>query len=143
MAIAYGADEFVATTSHSWLPSLDSIGRPDIVVEAVGHQRETIVDAIYAAAQGGFIYGFGGVDDDYYAIPYRRIYEMGLTLAAGRTIDNWQSVLYDGAAYLVEHRAGFGDYVSHIVPLADAQMAYSLYASPQVGRLKVAILNSD
>ena len=142
-AIAYGADKFFATTSHSWLSALGTSVRPDIVVEAVGHQQETIVDAIRAAAEHGFVYGFGGVEDDHYAIPYRQIYDKALTFAAGRTIDNWRSVLHAGAAYFAEHRSDFGDYVSHIIPVADAQKGYELYASPRVDRLKVAIVNSD
>jgi L-iditol 2-dehydrogenase len=141
-AAAYGADEFLATTSRDWLSALDGRGRPEVVVEAVGHQNETVVDAIRAAEAGGFVFGFGEITDADYVIPCREIYEKALTFASGRTNGNWPRVLQGGADYLAAHKQDFASYISHIVPLAEAQKAYSLYARPQSGRLKVAIVTS-
>jgi L-iditol 2-dehydrogenase len=141
-AAAYGADEFFATTSRDWLGGLDGRGRPEVVVEAVGHQNETVVDAIRAAETGGFVFGFGEITDPEYVIPCREIYERALTFASGRTNGDWPRVLQEGAAYLAANRQDFAGYISHIVPLAEAQKAYSLYARPQSGRLKVAIVTS-
>jgi L-iditol 2-dehydrogenase len=141
-AAAYGADEFFATTSRDWLSGLDGGGRPQVVVEAVGHQNETVVDAIRAAGPGGFVFGFGEVTDPEYVIPCREIYERALTFASGRTNGDWPKVLREGAAYLAAHKQDFASYISHVVPLAEAQRAYSLYARPQSGRLKVAIVTS-
>jgi L-iditol 2-dehydrogenase len=141
-AAAYGADAFFATTSRDWLGRLGHDRRPEVVVEVVGHQNETIVDAIQAAAVGGFVFGFGEVVDPAYVIPCRQIYEKVLTYASGRTTGGWPRVLEDGATYLAKHKKDFASYVSHVVPVADAQRAYSLYARPQTGRLKVAIVTS-
>jgi L-iditol 2-dehydrogenase len=140
-AKAFGADEFIATTGRNWRQSLDGQGRPDIVVEAVGHQNETIVDAIWAAAIGGFVFAFGEITDSDYVVPCRQIYEKALTFASGRTNrGQWQRVLEEGAAYVAEHKADFASYISHVLPLSEAQEAYSLYARPQAGRLKVAVV---
>jgi L-iditol 2-dehydrogenase len=161
-AKAYGADEFFATTGRDWRNSMDGhgrpevgrppagrppagrppAGRPEIVVEAVGHQNETVVDAIWAAEVGGFVYGFGEVTDPDYVIPCRQIYEKALTFASGRTNGEWPRVLREGATYLAQHKEDFATYISHVVPLSEAQRAYSLYARPQAGRLKVAIVTS-
>ena len=138
-ASAYGADEFLATTSRDWLSRLDGSGRPEVVVEAVGHQNETVVDAIWAAAVGGFVFGFGEVTDPDYVIPCRQIYEKALTFASGRTNGDWPRLLSTGAEYLARHKRDFASYISHVLPLSETQQAYSLYARPQVGRLKVAI----
>ncbi|WP_460810043.1 zinc-dependent alcohol dehydrogenase [Microlunatus endophyticus] len=143
VAIRYGADEFVRMNSRHWLQTLSADERPQVTIEAVGHQHVTIGNAIAAVAQGGFVYGFGTPDDDDYVLDYRDIYERNLTLSSGHTIDDWPTVLEKGRDYLLKHREDFADYVSHVVAAAEAQTAYTLYARPQVGRLKVAIVNRD
>jgi L-iditol 2-dehydrogenase len=135
----FGADEFVATTSRDWVRSLEGAGRPEVVVEAVGHQNETVVDAIWAAELGGFVFAFGEITDPDYVIPCRQIYEKDLTFASGRTVGDWPRVLSKGAEYLAQHKRAFSSYISHVLPLSETQQAYSLYARPQAGRLKVAI----
>ena len=64
----------------------------------------------------------------------------GLTLRAGRTLGGWLGVLRDSRDYLLRYREDFKGYISHEIPVSDAQAAYSLYARPQAGRLKVAIV---
>ena len=63
--------------------------------------------------------------------------------ASGRTLAGWIEVLNAGRDYLTLHRADFADYITHTVPIRDAQTAYSLYARPQVSRIKVALLDED
>lgn len=135
----FGADEFVRMRSTQWAETLSDDARPDIVVEAVGHQHAAIADALRAVATRGFVYGFGSPDDPDYVIPYQQVYERGLTLRAGRTLGEWLGVLRDGRDYLLRHQEDFKGYISHEIPVSDAQTAYSLYARPQAGRLKVAI----
>lgn len=136
----YGADEFVRMRSTQWVESLRNDARPEVVVEAVGHQHVTVPDALRAVATHGFVYGFGSPDDPDYVIPYQQIYERCLTLHSGRTLTEWFDVMCLGRDYLLEHRADFKGYVSHEVPVEEAQRAYNLYARPQPGRLKVAIV---
>ena len=136
----YGADEFVRMRSTQWVETVRADTRPQLIVEAVGHQHATIPDAIRAVADLGFIYGFGSPDDPDYSIPYQQIYERGLTLMAGRTLGGWLDVLRQGRDYLLKHRSDFASYISHTIPAENAQAAYTLYARPQNGRLKVAIV---
>lgn len=140
VARRFGADEFVRLRSTQWAQALEEKSRPDIVVEAVGHQHATITDALRAVARQGFVYGFGSPDDPDYVIPYQQVYERGVTLRAGRTLGGWLEVLRDSRDYLLKHRDDFTGYISHEIPVHDAQTAYSLYARPQAGRLKVAIV---
>jgi L-iditol 2-dehydrogenase len=142
-ALHYGADEFVPMQSARWVSTLDDTDRPEIVIEAAGHQHATIRDAIRAVADWGYVLGFGAADDNEYVIPYREMYERGITLASGRTLAGWIEVLNAGRDYLTLHRADFADYITHTVPIRDAQTAYSLYARPQVSRIKVALLDED
>ncbi len=82
-AKVFGADEFFATTGRSWREKLDGQVRPEVVVEAVGHQNETVVDAIWAAAVGGFVFGFGEITDPDYVIPCRQILRESAHLCVG------------------------------------------------------------
>lgn len=136
----YGADVVVQAPSRVWVTGLDRTRRPDVVVEAVGHQQATIRDALRAVADRGFVLGFGAVDDEEYVVPYREMYERGLTLSTGRTVEDWVGVLEVGRDYLHEHRADFEGYITHRVPVSDAQTAYSLYVRPQTSRIKVALV---
>lgn len=136
----YGAAVVVQAPSRLWVTGLDRSRRPQIVVEAVGHQQATVRDALRAVADRGFVLGFGAVDDEEYVVPYREMYERGLTLSTGRTVEDWVGVLEAGRDYLHEHRADFDGYVTHRVGVSDAQTAYSLYARPQAGRIKVALV---
>ena len=58
---------------------------------------------------------------------------------SGRTHDDWIDMLTAGRDYLLAHGADFADYILHKMPLAEEQVAYSLYARLQLGRLKVAL----
>lgn len=141
LALHYGADEFFPMHSSRWLAQLGPAERPDVVIEAAGHQHAAIRDALHAVADWGYVFGFGAVDDDEYALPYREMYERGLTLSSGRTLDGWVDVLNRGRDYLRKFRDDFAGYVTHTIPVDDAQTAYSLYARPQVSRLKVALID--
>jgi L-iditol 2-dehydrogenase len=140
VARAFGADEFFCMSSGDWLKALEAESRPQVVVEAVGHQTTTIRDAVTGVAEHGFIFGFGEPDEADYSIPYEQLYLKDATLASGRTIGEWPVVLAAAAEYLVCHRADFDKYISHVVPVRDAQLAYSLYEQPQAGRIKVVIV---
>jgi L-iditol 2-dehydrogenase len=139
LAKSYGADEFFQMTSAEWLERLGPKSRPQVVVEAVGHQQGTVSDAVHAVCEHGFVFGFGEPDDCDYLIPYEQLYMKDVTLAAGRTLE-WPQALQAGAGYFCQHRSDFAGYVSHVLPVAAAQQAYSLYATPQVGRLKVVLV---
>ncbi len=49
----------VRATSDRWVSHLDPHDKPDIVIEAVGHQVATLGHAIEAAAFGGTVFYFG------------------------------------------------------------------------------------
>jgi len=139
LAKSYGAHEFFQMTSAEWLAELGAKERPNVVVEAVGHQQSTLSDAAHAASEHGLVIGFGEPDDAYYSVPYQELYMKDVTLATGRTIE-WPDVLRAGLEYLCQHRQDFANYVSHVFPVENASQAYSLYAEPQVGRLKVVLV---
>lgn len=140
IAKAFGADEFYNMSSTAWLQVLLTMPRPQVVVEAVGHQQATLSDAINGVDEHGFVFGFGEPDDADYTLPYEELYLKDVTLASGRTIDLWPELLRAAAQYLARHRSDFVPYISHVIPVREAQRAYSVYAEPQVGRVKVVMV---
>lgn len=139
----FGIDDYQMAQSSQWVKSLSAELRPDIVIDAVGHSPGPIRDALHAVAPYGFVYGFGATDDVEYALPYKILYERNVTLRSGRTIDKWQTVLTNAQTYLLENRSHFKGYISHRFSIEDVQTAYSMYALPQAGRVKVAIVDGQ
>jgi len=136
----YGADEFFAGTGQRWSAEYaPRHSRASIVVDAVGREPELIHGALTAVADGGFVLGFGSAADGDYAIPFAEMYHRHLTLASGRTRDGWVAVLERGAEYLLAHRRDFDGYVSHRIPVAEADRAYELCSRPDAARIKVVL----
>ena len=102
-ADAFGVDAMEWSTSSEWAASLGDAARPDIVVEAVGHQAATLDDAVEAVAHGGTVLAFGVPDETHYAFPFARFFRKDATLLAGITHDRRRS-LAAARDYLVEHR---------------------------------------
>jgi threonine dehydrogenase-like Zn-dependent dehydrogenase len=83
----FGVDRVVRSTSDRWIRHLDQADRPDVVIEAVGHQVATLGHAIEAAAFGGTVFYFGVTDDDTYPISMRTMLRNNLTLKSGVTLE--------------------------------------------------------
>ena len=67
--------------------TLGRMTKPDVVIEAVGHQVATLGHAVEAAAFGGTVFYFGVPDDDCYPISMRTMLRNNLTLKSGVTLD--------------------------------------------------------
>jgi threonine dehydrogenase-like Zn-dependent dehydrogenase len=137
-AEAFGVDAMEWSTSSEWAAALGDGARPDIVVEAVGHQAATLSDAVEAVAHGGTVLAFGVPDETHYAFPFARFFRKDATLLAGVTQERRRS-LAAARDYLVEHREMLDAYVTDVFPVAEAQAAFELAAKPTAGRLKVVL----
>jgi L-iditol 2-dehydrogenase len=137
-AEAFGVDTMEWSSSSAWAASLGDDARPDIVVEAVGHQPATLEHAVEAVAQGGTVLAFGVPDETHYAFPFARFFRKDATLLAGITRDRRQSLAI-ARDYLVEHREMLDAYITDVFPIADAQAAFELAVKPTAGRLKVVL----
>src|SRR6185437_7620542 len=56
IARRFGVDDYARATSDRWVSQLAREDRPDVVIEAVGHQVATLSHAIEAAAPGGTVF---------------------------------------------------------------------------------------
>lgn len=137
VAAAFGVSELVTATSGEWAAGLGDV-RPGITIEAVGHQEGTLADAIHAAAPHGHVYAFGVPDVEDYGIPFGTLFRKHLTLHAGTTV-NWSRALGAAAEHLLKFRSDFAGYVTHVLPVTEAQRAFDLCTTATPDRIKVVI----
>lgn len=134
----FGVDSVVRATSDRWVSHLTADDKPDVVIEAVGHQVATLNHAVEAAAFGGTIFYFGVPDDDSYPISMRTMLRNNLTLKSGVTLDR-RRVLGKADAFAREHPDLLPNYLTHTFGVSDVQAAFELASRPTPGRIKIAI----
>lgn len=139
VAAAFGVDIVVQSTSDRWVHHLDTDDRPEVVIEAVGHQVATLSHAVEAVAPGGTVFYFGVPDDDSYPISMRTMLRNNLTLISGVTRDRGR-MLQAAGKFAAEHPDLLGNYVTHVFGCHDAQAAFELATRPVPDRVKIAIV---
>ena len=137
-----GVDDLVTAPSRTWARALLERHRPDIIIEAVGHQVSTLDDAISAARTGGSILYFGIPDDEYYPLNMERMLRKNLALFAGITRDRQRS-LARAHNYLMSHPELNDVLISHRLDRNSIQTAYDLAAKTAADRLKIVISLRD
>ncbi|MGR7026793.1 zinc-binding dehydrogenase [Geodermatophilus sp. URMC 62] len=138
LAATFGVDEPVWAASDLWAASLPAGDRPDLVVEAVGHQTATLTHAVEAAAFGGEVFYFGVPDELVYPLPMWLMLRKNLTLRAGVTLER-RRVLALAERYLREHPELAERYVSHVFGVDDAQAAFEHAVRPAPGQVKMVV----
>ena len=137
----FGTDIYVRATSDRWVSHLDPANRPNVVIEAVGHQVATLSHAIEAAAPGGTVFYFGVPDDDSYPISMRTMLRHNLTLKSGVALER-PRVLELANKFAAEHPGLLAKYLTHTFGIDDVQAAFELAARPVPDRGKIAITDS-
>ncbi|MBV9513768.1 MAG: zinc-binding dehydrogenase [Mycobacteriaceae bacterium] len=135
----FGVDTVIRATSDRWVSHLKPNDKPDIVIEAVGHQIATLGHAIAAAAFGGTVFYFGVTDDDSYPISMRTMLRNNLTLKSGVTLDR-RRVLRCANDFAAEHPELLRNYLTHTFGVEDVQSAFELACRPTPERIKIAIV---
>ena len=133
----FGLDEVIWSSSRNWARSLGS-ERPEIVIEAVGHQVGTLNDAIAAVRFGGHIIAFGVPDDPYYPLAFGEQFRKNVSITTVTTHD-WHTHLTSAWLYLEDNPWFARELVTHRFPVMEAQRAFECAAAPVKGRLKVVI----
>jgi L-iditol 2-dehydrogenase len=133
----FGLDEVVWSSSREWARSLAS-ERPEIVIEAVGHQVGTLNDAAGSVGHGGHIVAFGVPDDPYYPVAFTEMFRKNVSMTTGTTVD-WQTHLTNAWQYLEANPWLAQDLVTHRFPVGEGQRAFECALAPVKGRLKVVI----
>jgi len=141
VADKFGVDTYVRATSDRWVSQLAREDRPDIVIEAVGHQVATLNHAIEATGHGGTVFYFGVADDDSYPISMRTMLRNNLTLKSGVTLDR-RRMLDAAGKFAAEHPGLLATYLTHTFGIDQVQAAFELACRPEPGRVKIAITES-
>jgi L-iditol 2-dehydrogenase len=141
IATKFGVDTYARTTSSRWVSQLAPEDRPDVVIEAVGHQVATLSHAIEATAPGGTVFYFGVPDDDSYPISMRTMLRNNLTLKSGVALDR-PRMLELANTFAAEHPGLLAQYHTHTFGIDEVQAAFELATRPVPDRGKIAITES-
>ncbi len=115
---------------------------PDICIEAVGHQMETINDCLALVRQEGTVLAFGVPDQLIYAIEFETFFRKNAHLVACVT-PNWSKYLLKARDVFLEARQELEPLITHRMPIREAQKAFSLYERHEDGILKALLDMSE
>jgi len=136
---AFGIDDVVVGESHAWASGLEDAGeRPTLVVDAIGHRQEIINDGVRSLRSGGHLLVFG-LPEDHYVFAMRSFFRKNLTMTAGAT-QQWTRFLGAAQRHLLDHPGLVDDYITDVYSITEAAAAFRSYATPTVGRLKIALV---
>lgn len=141
-----GASEVITAKSIDFLQNVRSSPttryEPDICIEAVGHQMETLNDCLSLVKQRGTILAFGVPDQLVYALEFETFFRKNAVLMACVT-PTWSEYLEKSRDIYLAARSQLEALVTHRFPIRDAEKAFSLYESHYDGILKVSIDMSE
>ena len=138
VASGFGVDDMTPAASGVWAGGLDTADRPDVVIEAVGHQAATLHDAVNAVRAEGFVYYFGVPEDVAYPFPLSTFFRKNARFAGGFTADkDRRPSLQRADEYLAKHEELKDIYITDRFGFKDAQTAFDLAVRPSKGRLKI------
>ena len=135
---AFGVAECVHDSSASWSRGLSDEDRPEVVVEAVGHQVGTLSDAVRAVAPRGRILYFGVPDDAVYPFDMETFLRKHLTLTACSTLDR-RRMLAAAERYLQARPELARTFITHRFSAEEANEAYATAFHPRPEQLKVVV----
>ena len=115
---------------------------PDICIEAVGHQMETLNDCLALVKYRGTVLAFGVPDQPVYAIEYETFFRKNANLLACVT-PKWSEYLAISRDVFIESRNELEPLVTHRFPVRDAAKAFEMYERHEDGIIKVLIDMSE
>jgi L-iditol 2-dehydrogenase len=113
---------------------------PDICIEAVGHQMDTINDCLELVGKYGTVLAFGVPDHPVYALEYEVFFRKNARLIAAVTPE-WVEVLTKAQDLYLSCAGELSGLVTHRMGIRDVQRAFGLYERHEDGILK-AILDA-
>jgi L-iditol 2-dehydrogenase len=113
---------------------------PDICIEAVGHQMDTINDCLELVRKYGTVLAFGVPDHPVYAMEYEVFFRKNARLIAAVTPD-WIEYLTKAQDLYLSCAGELAGLVTHRMGIRDAQKAFGMYERHEDGIVK-AILDA-
>ena len=110
---------------------------PDVCIEAVGHQTDTINDCISLVRLRGIVLGMGVPDEAIYPLAYEQLYRRNLYLITSDG-SHGRPHLTQAGSMLQKHYDELKVLVTDILPIKEAQQGFELYKSQSDRALKIA-----
>jgi threonine dehydrogenase-like Zn-dependent dehydrogenase len=146
MVEGLGANQTFPRCSHEVLHAnrqeADEWEPPEICVEAVGHQMDTLNDCIKLVRKQGTVLAFGVPDHPVYAIEYETLFRKNMHLMAVVTPD-WSEYLVKARDLFYANQAVLERLITHSFPIQDASKAFTLYEHHEDGILKALLDTSN
>ena len=111
---------------------------PDICVEAVGHQTNTINDCLELVRKYGTVVAFGVPDHAVYALEYEIFYRKNAVLMATVTPD-WTEYLVKARDLYMANTGELTKLITHRLPVKDAEKAFKMFEQHEDGLIKVIL----
>ncbi len=127
---------------HAVRRNLPGWTAPDLCVEAVGHQMDTVNDCLELVRREGTVLAFGVPDHLVYAIEYETFFRKNACLIAAVT-PAWSPYLARARDLFLPFQTEFEDWVTHQLPMREAEQAFRLYANHADGIVKVVLDAAD
>jgi L-iditol 2-dehydrogenase len=145
-AVGMGATDCLTARSievlHDARQYTDSWDAPDVCIEAVGHQMETINDCLALVRYRGTVLAFGVPDQPVYALEYETFFRKNAHLVACVT-PAWSEYLAISRDVFLSAREELERLVTHRFPIREATRAFTTYEKHKDGILKALIDMSD
>lgn len=139
LADRYGLDAALHLRSDRWAATIADDDRPDVVIEAVGHQTQTVTHAVQAAAPGATIFLFGVPDEAVYPVPIQLAFRKGLTIRSGIVVER-REALRGAVDHLRRHAWLASEYFTDTFAFADATEAFERASRSRPGQVKVRLV---
>ncbi len=112
--------------------------QPDICIEAVGHQMETLNDCLELVRKRGTVLAFGVPDQPVYAIEYETFFRKNAHLVAVVTPD-WREYLVKARDLFLANQETLKRFVTHRLPIQEAARVFTLYERHADGIIKALL----
>lgn len=146
VALKFGASQVITKRSievlHETHQEPGIWDPPDICIEAVGHQMETLNDCLALVKYRGTVLAFGVPDQPVYAIEYETFFRKNANLVACVT-PVWSEYLAISRDVFLTAQSKLECLVTHRIPIHTAAEAFTKYEKHENGILKAVINMSE
>ncbi len=146
VALGLGASQVITKRSievlHDAHQEPDTWVPPDLCIEAVGHQMETLNDCLSLVRCRGTVLAFGVPDQPVYAIEYETFFRKNANLLACVT-PKWSEYLAISRDIFLPNCSELEVLVTHRFPVRKAGEAFTMYERHEDGILKAVINMSE
>jgi len=112
---------------------------PDLVIEAVGHQTDTLNTAIKLVKYGGSILAFGVPDVEEYPVQYNELFRKNVRLCPTVASPDYPRDFELAVQYIKNGRIRVDGIVTHELPFSRLKEAFDLFADRKDEAIKVMI----